>query len=387
MVDMMRTALCGAIVLVLTLGAAAPQTAGITVTPLPADAPASGVALPVHIGGRVERTAHGYRRQWPGTYWEAAFQGRDVQLRVGPGDVILNVSVDGTPATTLVKPRPGSYAIRGFDSGRHVVRVDVASESQAGPTEFGGFFPATTTQPLPAPHRRRQIEFIGDSHTVGYGNTATTRDCSEAQVWATTDTSRGIAALTARRYDADYQVNAISGQGIVRNYDGLAADTVPDAYPFVLFDKLRRHTDKAWRPQVIVVALGTNDFSTPLHAGEPWRTRAALHAAYHARYIGFVRQLRAAHPGAHILLWATDLAAGEIATQVETVVAGLHNTGDRRVAFVRVSGLSMSACHAHPSGADDERIADRLAAYIDTHPAIWSVKPDGVAAATDRKTP
>ena len=359
--------------LALVGAAAAPASrpAGpITVTPVDASSTAAA-ALPLHIGGRVERTAEGYRRQWPGTYWEGAFLGNDVQMRIGAGDVILKVAVDGMAVATLVKPRAGAYAISGLTSGRHVVRVDVASESQAGPTDFGGLFVTGSTRPLPAPTRARQIEFIGDSHTVGYGNTSTTRECSEAQVWHTTDTSRGIAALTAGRYDADYRVNAISGRGIVRNYDGFAADTIPEAYPFVLFDKARRSADPAWRPQVIVVALGTNDFSTPLHAGEPWRTRAALHAAYQTTYARFVRRLRAAHPRAHILLWATDLAAGEIAAQAGEVAAKLRAAGDRRIAFLRISDLAMSGCHAHPSLADDRVIAERLAAYIDGHPDIW----------------
>jgi len=30
--------------------------------------------------------------------------------------------------------------------------------------------------------------------------------------------------LVARRFDADYQVNAISGRGLVRNYDGFAPE-------------------------------------------------------------------------------------------------------------------------------------------------------------------
>ena len=38
--------------------------------------------------------------------------------------------------------------------------------------------------------------------------------------------------------------------------------------------------------------------------------RAALRADYEARYVAFVSGLRAAHPAAHILLWATDLADG-----------------------------------------------------------------------------
>lgn len=347
------------------------DAAPVTLTPTAA---AAGAALPLHIGGRVERTADGYKRQWPGTYFETAFRGRSLFLKIGEGDVILRVSVDAALIAKLVKPKPGLYRIEGLSGGRHSVRVDVVSESQAAPTVFGGFFASRDTRPLPFPDRARQIAFIGDSHTVGYGNISAKRECTEAEVWATTDTSLGVPAVTARRYGADYQVDAISGRGIVRNYNGMPGDTVPEAYPYTLFDKATRNADTGWHPQLIVIALGTNDFTTPLRPGEPWATRDALHAAYEARYVAFVKQLRARDPAAHVLLWATDMANGEIAAEVAKVTAMLKASGERNVAFVPVTGLAFSGCHAHPSTIDDGRIATALSGYIDAHPEIWTAR-------------
>jgi lysophospholipase L1-like esterase len=357
------------------LGAALLSTSAISaplsVTPVSAKA---GAPLPMHIGGRVERTADGYRRQWPGTYFEANFRGEGVLLKIGEGDVILRVSVDATTAATLVKPKPGFYRVDGLASGRHTIRVDVASESQAASTVFGGFYAMPGTRALPSPARARQIEFIGDSHTVGYGNISTKRDCTQDEVWATTDSSQAMPALTARRYGADYQVNAISGRGIVRNYNGMPADTVPAAYPFTLFDKAKRYADPAWHPRLFVIALGTNDFTTPLHPGEPWKTRDALHADYEQRYVEFVKRLRARDPNAHVVLWATDMADGEIASEVGKVAARLKAAGERNVAFVPVTGLAFTGCHAHPSTADDARITTALSTYIDAHPEMWARK-------------
>lgn len=334
----------------------------------------AGAALPVHIGGRAERVAEGYRRQWPGTYFESAFRGPSALLKIGQGDIVLHVSVDGAPVAKLVKPKPGLYRVAGLAHGRHAIRVDVASESQSAPTVFGGFYAASGTRPLPAPSRARQIEFIGDSHTVGYGNISTRRDCTQDEVWATTDTAQAMPALTARRYGADYQVNAISGRGIVRNYDGMAADTVPTAYPFTLFDKAARYADPAWHPRLFVIALGTNDFTTPLHPGEPWKTRDALHADYEQHYVDFVKRLRAHDPNAHVVLWATDMANGEIASEVGKVASRLNAEGERDIGFIPVAGLAFTGCHAHPSTSDDARITMALSTYIDTHPEIWRQK-------------
>jgi len=354
--------------------ASAPQRTE-AVTPLGTDA-AAGRPLALHIGGRVvaDGTAPGgrYQRQWPGTYFEARFRGPAVDLAVGPGDVALRITIDGRAPIPLVRPAAGRYRIAASGGGDHRIRVDVVSESQAGPTSFGGLFAPPGTTPLPAPPpRHRQIEFIGDSHTVGYGNTATTTDCKQDQVWATTDTPHGPAGVTAAHYDADYRINAISGRGIVRNYDGFAAPTMPQAYPYALLDGKTPERSTGWHPQVVVFALGTNDFSTKLKPSEHWVTRDALHADYERTYAAFVRQARQRYPGAFVLLWATDLADGEIAREAANVAAHLRQSGDRRVAFVEVDDLHFTGCHGHPDLGDDRTIAATLERVIDAQPGVW----------------
>ena len=340
-----------------------------------ADDVTPGRALPLQVGGRVVTGGEGlsrYVRQWPGSYFEGAFRGRAVDVAIGPGDVSLRIAIDGAAPVALVRPAPGRYRLTAPTAGAHRIRVDVVSESQAGPTAFGGLYAPAGTTALPAPAiRRRAIEFIGDSHTVGYGNTSTSRDCSEGQVWETTNTAQGIAGQLSRRYDAAYRVNAISGRGIVRNYGGMPATTIPDAYPYALFDGKTPANDAGWQPQVIVIALGTNDFSTPLKPEERWKSRDALHAAYEARYVRFVQDLRRRNPNAFFVLWATDLADGEIAREVAKVGDKLRAGGETRFAVVPVTGLSFGGCHFHPNVADDIKIADAIGKVIDGRKGIW----------------
>ena len=335
-------------------------------------APAKLEILPSKAHGRVERDYGELVRQWPGSYVEAAFRGSAVMFRVGAGDVALHVLVDGQEVGTLVRPAPGLYRAAGLSSGRHTLRVEVVSESQAGPTRLGPFYAERGTRPDRLPNRGRQIEFIGDSHTVGYGVTSTKRDCTQAEVWATTDTSRTFGALLAQRYRADVQVNAISGRGVVRNYNGSSGDTLPQAYPFALFDRRSRVDRRGWHAQAIVIALGTNDFTTPLQVGEKWATRDTLHADFEATYVRFVQSLRARNPHALIVLWATDLADGEIGREVAKVVSRLRASGEQRLAYVPVPDLSFTGCHSHPSLADQPVIAARIAAAIDAQVAGWA---------------
>ncbi|HEV7606948.1 MAG TPA: GDSL-type esterase/lipase family protein [Steroidobacteraceae bacterium] len=351
-------ALAAAFVGLALASAAAPGGPRLT----PVSTPPGTKSLSAHIAGRITQVGS---YQWPGLYFEAKFEGRSVYFKTGQGDVILHVLVDGESVGTLVKPVPGSYLIDGLTNGAHSVRIDAVTESQSAPNTFGGFALPAAGKALSTAPRKRQIEFIGDSHTVGYGNSSRSRDCSQDEVWATTDNSRSFAPKVALHFDADYQVNAISGRGIVRNYDGSAGDPLPVAYPFVLLNHATHFDGADWQPRIIVIALGTNDFSTALKSGEKWKTREELHADYEATYVKFIESLRARNRHAFILLWATDMAEHEIEQEAGKVVAQLQSKGDDQVAFIPIDGLAMTGCHWHPSLADHDTIAERLIRFID----------------------
>lgn len=358
--------------MLLFAGSVPAQAAEPSVSPVVDGAGVDAVPAPLTVGGRAASVDGGLAYQWPGVHFQTRFSGDGVLFEVGQGDVVLHVEADGARIATLRKPAPGRYRIAGLGPDEHRVRIDAATESQSGPSRFGGFLLPPGSVPLAPPQAARRIEFIGDSHTVGYGSASDGRDCSDAQVWETTDNTLAFGPRLAAAYGTDYRVNAISGRGIVRNYGGMPGDTLPQAYPWLLFDHSVRETEPAdWQPQLVVVALGTNDFSTPLAAGERWATRQALHEDYERTYVGFVQTLRARYPQAYFLLWATDLADGEIATETGKVAAALRRDGDDRIGFATVAGLAMDACHWHPSAADHRRIAEVLARHVDAVPGLW----------------
>ncbi len=339
--------------------------------------------LQMMVGGRVQVQADDedsvpgrseFVYQWPGTYFQAAFRGKALYFRTGNGRQGLRLTVDHGPAFALVSSHPSVYRVQGLARGSHTVRLAVVTESQAGAAQFYGFAVRAKDSLSPSASEARQIEFIGDSYTVGYGNTSATRSCSSEEIWATTDDAQAFGPVTAEHFGADYQVNAISGRGVVRNYNGGKSDTLPEVYPFVLFDKKQAYEDAGWKPQVVVVGLGTNDFSTPLNVGEPWATRVELHTAYESTFIAFLNRLRERNPRALFVIWATDGEHGEVQSEAGKVVARLKENGDERVEFVPVSGLKMSGCDGHPSIADDKAISLRLREAIESHPDVWQRK-------------
>lgn len=324
---------------------------------------------PLAIGGRVVPEGKGMVYQWPGQYFETAFRGASFAVSVGKGSATtLRVEVDGAEVTTLRNVGAGIYRIDGLDNADHVARVSVADELQGGPARFIGLLIAPDTTPLPLPQRTRRIEFIGDSHTVGYGALSASRDCTQDEVRATTDNTRAYGPRMARHYDADYRVHAISGRGVVRNYDGGDGDTLPQAYPYALFDHSAKDRDTSWQPQVVVVSLGTNDLSTVPKASEKWADAAALNTDFARGYATFVHTLRARHPDAHIVLWAT----GDVRSRMQDVMAQLKTAGETDTSYLAIDGLTMAGCHWHPSEDDQRRIADLLITHLDALPDAWN---------------
>ncbi|MDV6332713.1 SGNH/GDSL hydrolase family protein [Asticcacaulis sp. 201] len=328
------------------------------------------------IVGRVKAEATAVTYQWPGTYIEAAFTGPDISINLNDSANILRVYVDGVLKTTLNRPGKTVEALTHLGKGPHTIRLERLTETQGTTGAFEGFFTPKATVTAVAP-RARQIEFIGDSYTVGYGNTSSKRQCTPDELWATTDTQQAFGPLTAKHYSADYQINAFSGRGIVRNYDGFIGDPLPALYPYALYDGKSQYTNPAWQPQIIVIALGGNDFSTPVHAGEKWKSQDELRADYIASYVAFVKTLRERNPTARFLL--ADYGEAEIIGDITEVIRRLATDGETRVsAFHAGSDFERTGCDWHLNTADSQRISQALIAYIDGHPdllpASWQGK-------------
>ncbi len=331
--------------------------------------------LPVHIGGRVTPfdPIAGYQHQWPGVYFEARFKGGKVALNFNDPINISAVYIDGKQIQTESKPGVGFIELDIKPDAEHTIRVEKLTESQQSASGFVGFSVPDRKMVLPAPKpRKRQIEFIGDSYTVGYGNMSGKRQCTPDELHATTDTSQAYGPMTAKVFNADYQINAFSGRGIVRNYDGFAGDPLPALHPYILFDKKDEYKDDAWKPQIIVIGLGGNDFSTPVKPGEKWKDEAALKADYEASFVAFVKSLRAKHPQAFFLL--TKYEGPTVAEEVEKVAALLKANGETRLDTIGLDGFTLNGCDWHLDSNDHKRISEQLTGYFKAHSELWQGK-------------
>lgn len=330
--------------------------------------------------GRAESAGNYVAYTWPGIYFEGRFRGTGVGIVLNDPVNDYDVAIDGTTVATLMTPGQTTYWVSNLPAGVHTVRLVKRTESPWAVGEFGGFVAAPGGRLLPPPKpRTRQIEFIGDSYTAGYGNlSAVGVDCSSAGVTPNSDADLSFGALTAQSLNADYQIIAQSGMGMVRNYDGSSPGTDFRTY----YDRTLQavSTDAwqpppTWHPQLVVIGLGINDFSTPLNAGEQWSTTAQLVTAYESAYEGFIAHLRAQYGrNTIIVVSATYLYNTTLFAQsAQQVVQDLSRHGDHRVYYWYYDSPSLDhlGCDYHPSVHDDKIISGLLDTFIAALPLNW----------------
>jgi lysophospholipase L1-like esterase len=359
-------------------------TTSATASPTTSGPPATDVLHQVSTPSRVRAVTAGVQYTWPGTYFEGRFRGTGVGLVLNDSNNDYVVQVDGAVVATLVTPGQTTYWVKGLTDAEHTVRLAKRTESPWAAGEFDGLVAATGGAILAKPAARsRQMEFIGDSWTAGYGDMSTTRDCSSnGGVTRNTNADVSFGALTAKALTADYQINAWSGLGMVRNYNGGNPDynyrTYYDSDLQALYNSTTWPVPSTWRPQVVVIGLGINDFSTALNAGEKWATIDSLAADYRTAYLAFIDKLRTRYgSGTFIVLTYPDLSyqTTAFADSIRQIVKTRNDAGDSRVSSLYYDdtalGLDHLGCDWHPSQHDHQIIASTLTQYLSTLPLAW----------------
>ncbi len=216
---------------------------------------------------------------WTGVYATVRFQGSILSFKVSDTNAnYYNVWIDspmGEKADKVVRVHGKDttivlYNVKDRKASRspHQVIIQKRTEGSQGRTTIHEF--TTDGQFLQAdPKKERLIEFIGDSYTCGYGTEATNKDHFSPE---TENQNLTYACETARYFGADQIVLAHSGMGVTRNYNGnLTGSHMPEHYQrtFDQDDQIPWDAkSSSLNPDITVIYLGTNDFSTRMQPAE-----------------------------------------------------------------------------------------------------------------------
>ncbi|HEY8023651.1 MAG TPA: SGNH/GDSL hydrolase family protein [Burkholderiaceae bacterium] len=332
----------------------------------------------VQTVGRVVSDAGGWHATWPGVTLTTRFRGRAIGIVVDDPLSGYTVELDGTIRHPLaLVANEHTVWLRGLSNGSHELRLTRRNETTSAPGAIRGFLLENGTWLPSKAGASRQIEFIGDSFTAGLANLSKKRSCNAATIRATSDATATFGVRVARHFHANWEINAMSGMGMVRNWNGnLPGENFRTYYPRLLQNDAQSKADDAnWHPQLIVIGLGINDFSTPLHEGEAW-TRDTLAQQFKESYRSMLAELRQRYGQVEIIATAVRVGAeDQQGPLVQQVVDSARADGDLRVHYLEYEGLQLTACQWHPNLADHARMARALIDKIDAVNPFPSTRP------------
>jgi len=303
---------------------------------------------------------------WPASGVEGRFVGARLVANIEDnGSSLMDLDVDGVMTQMPLQAGAHDYTLfQAPTPGEHYVRLTRRSEIGSGLTTIHKLTLDGEWRALP-PHAHR-ILFIGDSITVGYGAAGADQTChysAEASPpW------ESYAERTAQAFDADFQIVAISGRGVVRNYSGFNAPHMPDLIEAALPDHAESHWDAAkFSPELIVINLGANDFST-----------ADPGPAFEPAYLAMLQHLRTLYPQARIIsAFGPEHRTQDALPRIGAVVDQFNRSQTQPVTFLylpQAQAGHIYGCDWHP-GVDTHRVMARALSDEIARETGWSHAP------------
>jgi len=324
----------------------------------------------IQVIGRAERSAGAWRATWPGVAWRTAFSGSRVGVTIR--DVAgYGVAIDGIRMNPIRPSRTRQTTwYRGLAAGSHSVEAIRMRGTPRSPGLFFGFSKGADGRWLALPPSpNRQIEFIADSGSSGYGNLSPTVDCTDEEVESRSDASQSYPIIAAHALHADWQLNAMNGIGVVRNWHGIWHGTNYATYGQLTLqsDSASRYRDFDWQPRAAVVQIGANDFGSPLAADEPW-TPVQLEQEFTKGFRDLLMELRhRLGPNGLIIVIQPAFGENPANQHVAEIVDSMRLGGDQRLYELQFPKLELTGCDSHPNLSDHRLMSTTLVKFIEDH--------------------
>lgn len=281
------------------------------------------------------------------------------------GESWMAVQVDDKPPRRFqVSAEPTVYPLVENSTQPHTVKVSHVGETWRGIVTVEGFnLSGGEFRAPPAPPKRKLL-VIGDSVTCGEGvYTPSEHHCENNPRQPDSDNSYGM--LLGKAFNAETQLVCYGGRGLIRSWNGNTDDLqAPQFFDLLIPEPGQPQADlQAFVPDIIVISLGTNDFS--LGIGPLPEQEAFVNA-----YVGFTQRLLLLYPEAKIALTEGSIVNdGDPERPQKTVLREYIAKTINRVDSPRLIQLESpyypgDQCDAHPTGAQHKAMARALKAQL-----------------------
>ena len=318
----------------------------------------------------VGRTAAGsgdgsVRFDWSGVYAETELDGRALAMRLSDtGKSYFDIFVDGKHAQKIKSQGTDTIVTiaDGLSRGVHKIAIRKCTEGETGMTTIHEFILPKGGTMTAAKPRGRHIEFIGNSLSAGFGTEG--KNPREPFSPESENCNLAYSTIVPRYFDADYTIIAHSGRGAVRNYgDSVRVSRNAMRHKFLqTFDEdtTVRWSFDGYRPDLVVINLGANDFST-----EPHPYRREFVDAYSEIIDSIMAKYGAETPILSVMPYAID-------TQIEPMFADiLQRNSKANIHFIRmpvdyINWDSDRGAVWHPNYQGQKKMAMLIIPYVAT---------------------
>ncbi|MGB3080785.1 MAG: GDSL-type esterase/lipase family protein [Saprospiraceae bacterium] len=217
--------------------------------------------------------------------------------------------------------------------------------------------------------RRKKIEFIGNSITVGMSDDPSLVPCDKGTWFDQHNAYDTYGPRTARALDLEYMISGVSGIGIYRNWntDGPTIGSVYDQANMSANSNELQWDFRQFSPDIVTICLGTNDMS----AGDGVTPRLPFDSTrFINAYVAFIQKINTHYPDAKVLLLNTPLvsyANTEILNLCLQSVKAKAEASIPKLKSVSVFTFTMmegKGCGGHPDLEQHKRMADELIPVI-----------------------
>lgn len=209
--------------------------------------------------------------------------------------------------------------------------------------------------------QRAKIEFIGDSITCGMGADTSEIACDGGEWFDQHSAYMAYGPRVARALDVDFEIICVSGMGIYRNWNDEDQPVMPDVYPYLHLNggqKERMKMNKKNSPQVVSIALGTNDFSL----GDGERLRLPFKRdQFKQNYINFIESVFDRYPETTVALLSSPMTGEEEGKELIKILKEVQQElDDHPIEVFEFQKMTVEGCTGHPGIKDHQIMAKKL---------------------------
>lgn len=249
--------------------------------------------------------------------------------------------------------------------GKHELKIFKATEAHTGPI-FISKVEAKEIKSTPI-EAAPMIEFVGNSITCGAAADASELACGAGEYHDQHNAYMAYGPRLSRMLNVNFMLSSVSGIGIYRNWNS-EGPSMPQVYEKADFQEngTTLWDFSTYRPDVVSIALGTNDFSN----GDGKTPRKPFDAdAFVSNYVKFVSLVKSKYPKAKVALLSSPMVKGAARTNLQDCLNRVQAQIDamypnEKVAKFFFEPMEARGCTGHPSVEDHLILAEQMKPFF-----------------------